>query len=169
MTCRLKSYWHNRFALNTVWIYDFPAQMTRMITASSLGLEHLNSSEFARTGLPFSEMVRVGEMLYLSGQMGTLPGTLTLIEGGMAAQARQALQNIEHALQTQGYSLQHVVKCTVMLADMDDWPDFNTVYREFFRAPYPARSAFGVTALALGGMLEIDVIATTGKSASATL
>ena len=139
--------------------------MTDMPTAASFGLEHLNSSEFARTGLPFSEMVRVGEMLYLSGQMGTLPGTLTLIDGGMAAEARQALSNIEHALQAQGYNLQHVVKCTVMLANMDDWPAFNTVYREFFKAPYPARSTFGVTALALGGRLEIDVIATTGKGA----
>ncbi len=126
-------------------------------------LEHLNSVEFAKTGLPFSEMVRVGEMLYLSGQMGTLPGTLTLVGGGTTAEARQALFNIERALKAQGYGLQHVVKCTVMLANMADWPAFNTVYQEFFKTPFPARSAFGVAALALGGKLEIDVIATTGK------
>jgi 2-iminobutanoate/2-iminopropanoate deaminase len=137
--------------------------MTYLPTASPMNLEHLNSSEFARTGLPFSEMVRVGEMLYLSGQMGTLPGTLTLVEGGMAAQARQALRNIEHALKAHGYNLLHVVKCTVMLANMADWPAFNTVYCEFFKTPYPARSAFGVNALALGAALEIEVIATTGE------
>lgn len=136
-----------------------------MSTTSSLPIEHLNSEEFAKTGLPFSEIVRVGEMLYLSGQMGTLPGTLSLVEGGMAEQARQALSNVERALQAQGYGLQHVVKCTVMLADMAEWPAFNTVYREFFKPPYPARSAFGVVALALGGSLEIDVVATTGKGA----
>ncbi len=135
-------------------------------TASSpLAVEHLNSAEFTRTGLPFSEIVRAGETLYLSGQMGTVPGTLGLVEGGMVAEARQALQNIQRALEAHGYSLRHVVKCTVMLADMADWPAFNAVYREFFKAPYPARSAFGANGLALGGRLEIDVIATTGPVA----
>ena len=103
-------------------------------------------------------------MLYLSGQMGTLPGTVSLVAGGMAAEARQALQNVQRALEVHGYSLQHVVKCTVMLADMADWPAFNEVYRDFFKAPYPARSAFGAGGLALGGKLEIDVIATTGQT-----
>lgn len=137
--------------------------MTSLSSTSDLGLEHLDSLEFAKAGLPFSEMVRVGEMLYLSGQMGTVPGTLDIASGGIVAEARQTLSNIKHALQAQGYSLQHVVKCTVMLADIADWPAFNSVYREFFNAPYPARSAFGVTALALGGKLEIEVVATTGK------
>lgn len=139
--------------------------MTLAETASLTGVEHLNSADFARTGLPFSEIVRVGSMLYLSGQMGTKPGTLALVDGGMAAEARQALQNVQRALEAHGYSLQHVVKCTVMLADMADWPAFNEVYREFFSAPYPARSAFGASGLALGGSLEIDVIATTGQAA----
>ncbi|MES2281701.1 MAG: Rid family detoxifying hydrolase [Pseudomonadota bacterium] len=138
--------------------------MTLAETASPTGVEHLNSAEFARTGLPFSEIVRVGDMLYLSGQMGTRPGTLALVEGGVVAEARQALGNVKRALEAHGYSLQHVVKCTVMLADMADWPTFNEVYREFFSAPYPARSAFGASGLALGGRLEIDVIATTGKA-----
>ena len=139
--------------------------MNYVDTSSPSGIDHLSSAEFGRAGLPFSEMVRVGEMLYFSGQMGTLAGTVTLIEGGMAAQARQALRNIEHALEAQGYSLQHVVKCTVMLADMADWSAFNAVYQEFFKPPYPARSAFGLVAMALSGKLEIDVIATTGKGA----
>ncbi len=140
--------------------------MTQPTIAAPPAIEHLNSAEFARTGLPFSEIVRVGAMLYLSGQMGTLVGTTTLIEGGLVPQARQALHNIEQALKSQGYSLAHVVKCTVMLANMDDWAAFNTVYREFFKAPFPARSAFGVSALALGSALEIDVIATTGEQGS---
>ena len=141
------------------------AHMTPATPVSPSGLEHFVSTEFASTGLPFSEMVRVGDMLYLSGQMGTLPGTLALVEGGMAAEARQALQNIERVLQAHGYSLGHVVKCTVMLADMADWPAFNNVYCDFFKTPYPARSAFGANGLALGSRLEIDVIATTGQAA----
>jgi len=124
-------------------------------------VEHLNSPTFRALGLPFSEMVRAGETLYLSGQIGTRPGTLTLAPGGLKTEARQALQNIRAALEAHGYSMAHVVKCTVMLADMADWPAFNAIYTEFFTAPLPARSAFGNAALALGGRVEIDVIAST--------
>ncbi len=138
-------------------------QATFAATEFPLGVQHLNSAEFARTGLPFSEIVKAGELLYLSGQMGTVPGSAALVEGGIVAEARQALQNIERALQAHGYSLRHVVKCTVMLASMEDWARFNDVYREFFKMPYPARSAFGVNGLALGGKLEIDVIASVGS------
>ncbi|MDB5965251.1 MAG: enamine deaminase RidA [Polaromonas sp.] len=129
--------------------------------SSRTAVEHLSSPSFTAMGLPFSEIVRVGDMLYLSGQMGTLPGTLVLAEGGVRAEARQALENIRSALQAQGYGLGHVVKCTVMLADMADWPAFNEVYAEFFSAPFPARSAFGASGLALGGRLEIEALATT--------
>ena len=122
-------------------------------------VQHLSSPAFAQMGLPFSEMVRVGDMLHLSGQMGTLPGQVKLVQGGVAAEARQALTNIRDALEHQGYSLRHVVKCTVMLADMEDWPAFNAIYREFFPPPFPARSAFGATGLALGGRVEIEVLA----------
>jgi reactive intermediate/imine deaminase len=122
-------------------------------------VQHLSSPAFAQMGLPFSEMVRVGDMLHLSGQMGTLPGQVKLVQGGVAAEARQALANIRDALEHQGYSLRHVVKCTVMLADVEDWPAFNAIYREFFPPPFPARSAFGATGLALGGRVEIEVLA----------
>ncbi len=119
----------------------------------------LNSPAFAALGLPFSEIVRVGDTLYLSGQIGNLPGTLTLAPGGIEGQARQTLQNIQTTLQAHGYSMAHVVKCTVMLADMSDWNAFNAVYTTFFTPPYPARSAFGASGLALGGRLEMEVIA----------
>lgn len=134
--------------------------MSHPETQPAAHLKHLNSSAFNALGLPFSEMVRVGGMLYLSGQMGTLPGTLTLAPGGLKAEARQALQNIQTSLEAHGFSMAHVVKCTVMLADMSDWQTFNTIYTSFFAAPLPARSAFGNVALALNGRVEIDVIAT---------
>jgi 2-iminobutanoate/2-iminopropanoate deaminase len=126
-------------------------------------VERLNSAAFSALGLPFSEIVRMGDTLYLSGQMGTLPGTLTLAPGGMQAEARQAMQNIRAALEGHGYSMAHIVKCTVMLADMADWPAFNAIYTGFFTAPYPARSAFGCNGLAMGGRLEIDVIASVRR------
>lgn len=122
-------------------------------------IEHLNSPPFTALGLPFSEIVRVGDTLYLSGQMGNLPGTLMLAQGGMQAQAQQALENIRDALAAHGFGMEQVVKCTVMLADMNDWPAFNAVYTRFFTPPYPARSAFGASALALGARLEIEAIA----------
>ncbi|UUZ76848.1 RidA family protein [Polaromonas sp. P1(28)-13] len=105
----------------------------------------------------------MGDTLYLSGQMGTLPGTLTLAPGGMKAEAQQALENIQATLEAHGYCLDHIVKCTVMLADMKDWPAFNEIYKRFFTAPYPARSAFGASGLAMGGQLEIEVIASAKR------
>lgn len=126
-------------------------------------VERLNSPAFGQLGLPFSEIVRMGDTLYLSGQMGTLPGTLTLAPGGLQAEAQQTLENIQATLEAHGYSLDHIVKCTVMLADMKDWPAFNDIYKRFFTAPYPARSAFGASGLAMGGQLEIEVIASVRR------
>jgi reactive intermediate/imine deaminase len=137
--------------------------MTQPQSQPAHHIEHLNSPAFAAHGLPFSEIVRVGDMLYLSGQMGTLPGTLTLAPGGLKAEARQAMLNIQTALEAHGYSMAHVVKCTVMLADMSDWQTFNSIYTGFFTAPLPARSAFGNVALALNGRVEIDVIASARR------
>ena len=133
--------------------------MNTFSTSSPALVERLNSPAFSALGLPFSEIVRAGDTLYLSGQMGTLPGTLTLAPGGLQAEALQAMNNIKASLEGHGYSLDHIVKCTVMLADMADWPVFNDIYTSFFTAPYPARSAFGCSGLAMGGRLEIDVIA----------
>jgi 2-iminobutanoate/2-iminopropanoate deaminase len=113
----------------------------------------------ALRALPFSEAVAVGNTLYLSGQIGVAPGTLTLVPGGMEAEARQALENIREVLARHGSSMDRVVKCTIFLADMKDWPAFNGVYREFFTLPYPARSALGANGLALGARVEVECIA----------
>jgi 2-iminobutanoate/2-iminopropanoate deaminase len=109
--------------------------------------------------LPFSEAVRVGEMLWLSGQIGT-DSTGALVAGGVAAETRQALENIRRVLERHGSSLDRVVKCLVMLADMSEWAAMNAVYREFFPHHLPARSAFGTSGLALGARLEIECWAT---------
>ena len=121
--------------------------------------EFLNSGRVLPATLPFSEAVRVGGTLYLSGQIGVTPGTMTLVQGGMAAEARQTMENIRTTLTTHGYAMSDVVKCTVMLADMADWPAFNAVYQTFFSPPYPARSALGVNGLALGARVEVECLA----------
>ncbi|MBM4219058.1 MAG: RidA family protein [Gammaproteobacteria bacterium] len=124
-----------------------------------LQVEFLNSGKVTPTTLPFSEAVRVGDTLFLSGQIGVRPGLEELVPGGIEAEARQTLENIRTTLETHRYTLRDVVKCTVMLADIAEWARFNAVYRTFFSPPYPARSAFGATGLALGARVEVECIA----------
>lgn len=113
-------------------------------------------------GLPFSEAVRVGELLILSGQVGNLPGTLELAPGGIQAETRQALENIRTVLERHGSSMERVIKCTVMVDDIEEWPAMNEVYETFFPGPKPARSALGADGLALDARVEIECWATVG-------
>ncbi len=129
-------------------------------TASASPVQRFNSGQVLPAHLPFPEGARVGELVFLSGQLGNKPGTLTLVEGGIRAEALQTLHNIRTALRAQGLDLQHLVRCTIMLADIGEWAQFNEAYREFFgEAPLPARSAFGTSGLALGARVEIECIA----------
>ena len=111
--------------------------------------------------LPFSEAVRVGSMLYLSGAIG-LDGDGALVPGGIEPETRQALTNIRSILERHGSSMERVVKVTVMLADMGEWAAMNGVYVGFFATNLPARSAFGASGLALGSRVEIEVVAMAG-------
>lgn len=122
-------------------------------------IRYLTSEETTDLELPFSEAVRVGNMLYLSGMVGNVPGKLELVSGGVRAEAKQALENIRRVLKRYGSSMEHVVKCTIMIDDIDMWGEFNEVYISFFKEPYPARSAFGADGLALGAALEIECMA----------
>jgi reactive intermediate/imine deaminase len=108
--------------------------------------------------LPFSEAVQVGDMLYLSGQLGT-DTSGRLVPGGIGPETRQALTNIASILERHGSSLDRVVKCTAMLADISEWGDMNQVYLTFFPKQRPARSAFGASGLALGARMELECIA----------
>ena len=119
----------------------------------------LNSGKLYPPGLPFSEAVRVDDTLYLSGQIGIEPGSLKLVPGGIREESRQALTNIKTTLEAHGYSMTDLVKCTVMLADISKWGEFNEVYKTFFNGRFPARSALGVSGLAIGAQVEIDCIA----------
>lgn len=99
--------------------------------------------------------------------VGTRPGTLELVPGGLEAEAGQALENIRLMLQAAGASIEDVVKCTVMLDDMSQWSAFNEVYVEFFGDHRPARSAFGADGLALGAAVEVECIAAVPGGGSA--
>ncbi len=107
---------------------------------------------------PFSPAVRVGHLLFLAGQIGT-DSAGRLVPGGIQAEARQALNNIADVLKKTGSSMDHVVKCTVFMADMKEWPAMNEIYATYFRNHFPARSAFGSTGLALNARMEIECIA----------
>lgn len=112
--------------------------------------------------LPFSAAVRVGPMLYLSGQLGT-DSAGKLVPGGIEAETRQALENVRSVVERSGSSMDRVVKCTAMLADMADWPAMNRTYVTFFPQHLPARSAFGANGLALGARIELECWAAAGR------
>ena len=111
--------------------------------------------------LPFSAAVRVGDMLYLAGQLGT-DSTGKLVPGGIGPETRQAMENIRAVVERNGSSMDRVVKCLVMLADMSEWGAMNTEYTTFFPANLPARSAMGASGLALDARVEIECIAVAG-------
>ena len=110
--------------------------------------------------LPFSEAVRVGHMLYLSGQLGYDRTAGKLVEGGITAETQKTLENIKATLEKHGSSMAEVVKCTVFLADINEWAAMNQVYITFFPTNPPARSALGSSGLALGARTEIECMAT---------
>jgi 2-iminobutanoate/2-iminopropanoate deaminase len=109
--------------------------------------------------LPFSSAVRVGSTVYLSGQIGNLPGTRNMVQGGVAAETRQTLENIRTVLTAAGTDFAHVVKCTVFLADIADYAAMNAVYATYFPSRPPARSTVAGSGLALGARVEIECIA----------
>jgi reactive intermediate/imine deaminase len=115
------------------------------------------------TGLPFSPAVRVGNMLYLSGQIGSLPGSRDLVPGGVGPETRQVLENVKRVLESAGSSLDRVVKCTVFLLDIKDYAAMNEVYATYFPKDPPARSTVAGSGLARGARVEIECMATVGS------
>ena len=108
---------------------------------------------------PYSQAIRVGNLIYTSGQIPINPATGALVEGGIKEQTRQSLTNVKAILEEAGTSMANVVKTTVFMADMNDFADMNAVYAEFFSEPYPARSVVAVKTLPKGALVEIEVVA----------
>ncbi len=131
--------------------------MTHVAIAAEL--EFRNPDSFRALNLPFSEAVRVGDLLFLSGQLGNKPGSVTLVEGGVQAEIRQTMENIGAVLKRNGLGFDRVAKCTLFIADIEDWPAVNTVYATYFGSNPPARSALAASGLALGARVEVECVA----------
>ena len=108
---------------------------------------------------PYSQAIEIGEMIYTSGQVGLDPRTGQMVDGGIREQTVRVLENLKAVLAAAGSGLQHVVKTTVFLKDMNDFAAMNEIYATYFRNHFPARSAFGATGLALNARVEIECIA----------
>ncbi|WP_416305921.1 RidA family protein [Neptunicella sp. SCSIO 80796] len=126
-------------------------------------IQRLSSEQFKQFNLPFSQAVQVDGILYLSGELGVQPGKLKLVEGGVIPETRQALDNIKATLERFGSGMDKVIKCTLFLADINEWADVNKVYIEYFKDALPARSAIAGSGLGLGARVEIECMALAGQ------
>ncbi len=113
---------------------------------------------------PYSQAVRVGEWLFLSGQIGLDPASGEIVPGGVAAEAERVLANLRAVLAAAGATLDDVVRTTIYLVDLADFTRVNEIYGKCFRSPYPARATVGVAALPRGARVEIDAIARLAKA-----
>ncbi|KAJ3645040.1 hypothetical protein Zmor_022730 [Zophobas morio] len=129
---------------------------------SSLIRKIISTSRAPKVVAPYNQAVLLDRTLYVSGVLGLDKNTLKLVEGGAAAEARQALTWLGYILEDSGSSYEKVIKSTLFLANMNDFADVNVVYKEFFKSNFPARSAFQVAKLPLNANVEIEVIAAVG-------
>jgi reactive intermediate/imine deaminase len=127
-------------------------------------MEHINAPTAAAANLPFSLAVRAGDTLHVSGNLGNVPGKWELVPGGIEAESRQTMESIGAVLKLAGLGYDDIVKCTVYLADLKEWPAFNKVYVEYFKpGRFPARTAIGVKELIMGARVEVECTAYAGK------
>ncbi|MFV3076128.1 RidA family protein [Niveispirillum fermenti] len=130
---------------------------TALLATTALAKDGIRFHQ-AWPGAPFAESTEVNGILYLSGQIGN--DADMKLPDGMEAQARQTMENIKAAVERRGLTMDDVFKCTVMMADMAQWGDFNKIYVTYFKPDrLPARSAFGASGLALGALLEVECMA----------
>ena len=146
---------HSKFLL-ILWVFLIAVTSADVVLAAEV--EFHADGPLKDMGLPFSESVRAGDLLFLSGQVGT-GSDGKMVPGGIEAEANQILLNIAATLEKRGLGMKDVVKCTVFLADISEWSAFNVVYKKHFTAPYPARSALGANGLALNARAEVECIA----------
>jgi 2-iminobutanoate/2-iminopropanoate deaminase len=127
------------------------------VAAENEQVHFYNSPAAAAAKLPFSQAVRVGDVLYMSGAIGVLPGKMELTPGGIEPEAKQMMENIGEVLKANGLTFDDLFKCTAMLADMSKWGAFNKIYVTYFKPEHlPARSALGANGLALGAEVELE-------------
>ena len=136
-----------------------PILLVMSCSQPSITREVISSPDAPAAIGPYSQAIRVGDTLYLSGQLGIDPKTGTFAQGGFEAQARQALENQAAVLNEAGFSLKDVVQCQVFVKDMDLYPTFNSIYKEFFTENFPARAALEVSRIPADGLVEIMMVA----------
>ncbi|XP_028316806.1 2-iminobutanoate/2-iminopropanoate deaminase-like isoform X1 [Gouania willdenowi] len=129
---------------------------------SALNKKTVNTTAAPAAIGPYSQAVLVDRTMYISGQLGMDVSSGQLVEGGVTAQAKQALVNMGEILKAAGCDYTNVVKTTVLLADMSDFNSVNEVYKTFFSSNFPARAAYQVAALPRGGLVEIEAVAVLG-------
>jgi reactive intermediate/imine deaminase len=134
------------------------------VAAESEQVQFYNSPAATAAKPPFSQAVRVGDVLYMSGAVGLLPGKRELAPGGIEPETKQVMDNIGEVLKANGLTFDDVFKCTVMLAHMFNWGAFNKIYATYFKPErLPARSAFGANGLALDAEVELECWALARK------
>lgn len=122
-------------------------------------LKKINTQDAPAAIGPYSQAITTGRMIYVSGQLGLDPKTGNLVEGGIAAETKQALENVKAVLLAAGSSLANVASVNVYLAEIAEFSKMNEIYASFFAEPYPARATVAVKSLPKGGRIEISVIA----------
>lgn len=128
--------------------------------SSPKSIEHLSGALSSNQTPPFSEAVRSGDLIFLSGMLGTVPGTRNMVPGGVKGETKQIMDSMRKILETHGSSMDRIVKCTVILADIKEWAEMNEVYATYFRSgKFPARTAFESSGLLFGARVEIECIA----------
>lgn len=125
--------------------------------------EAISTTDAPAAAGPYSQAIRTGELVFTAGQLGIDPGSGELAGDGVAQQAERAIANLEAILVAAGSGLANLVKVTVFLADIADWPAVNDVYARLIPEPFPARSAFAVKDLPRGARVEIEAVATVGR------
>ncbi|MGY8920130.1 MAG: RidA family protein [Flavobacteriales bacterium] len=119
-------------------------------------VEFYSSEESIKADYPFSDAVKIDDFIILSGVVGNIPGNESVVEGGIQAETKQALENIKKILEYYDLTMDNIVKCTCMIDDISEWGEMNKVYKTYFTKNRPARSAFGADGLALGAKLELE-------------
>ena len=148
-----------RLALIAASVCTLAACETLPAEAPSAGeIRHYVKDAYQDAGFPFSSAVEADGWVFLAGEHGTTPEA-GLVPGGIEPETRQTMDNIQATLAANDLSWDNVVKCTVFLADIAEWPAFNGIYKTYFDGNFPARSALGANGLALGARVEIECIA----------
>jgi len=128
-------------------------------------MDFISADAAKAANLPFSQAVRAGDTVYVSGHLGNVPGKFELVPGGIEAESRQTMNAIGDTLKLAGLGFEHITKVVVYLADLKEWGAFNKVYTEYFKAGhYPARTAVEVKALIMGARVEVEAVAYAGKA-----